>query len=143
MSANLILDLVCHREPARSLMLDGQLLPLCARCTGFYAGLVLAFAVVAWRAWWAPRGAALWLLAATLMVNSSTLVWEALDTNAYRLWAGVVLGVWCGWTAATAMRGSHAARMVRAPTPSLHASTIAPKPAGSSVRERSAKADEP
>lgn len=32
---------ICHQEPARSFYLNGKPLPLCARCTGFYVGLVI------------------------------------------------------------------------------------------------------
>lgn len=32
---------VCHQIPARSFHLDGQPLPLCARCTGIYLGALL------------------------------------------------------------------------------------------------------
>lgn len=56
----------CHQDPSRSLMVQGHLLPVCARCAGFYFGLAVAGAVlfgalaagrgmVAGRAW-------LWLL---------------------------------------------------------------------------------
>jgi uncharacterized membrane protein len=31
----------CHYDPARTLRVSGTLLPVCARCTGLYAGLVL------------------------------------------------------------------------------------------------------
>lgn len=36
-----IAALVCHQIPARSLELGGDALPLCARCTGLYAGFAL------------------------------------------------------------------------------------------------------
>jgi uncharacterized membrane protein len=32
---------ICHQIPDRSFQLDGQLLPLCARCTGIYLGALL------------------------------------------------------------------------------------------------------
>lgn len=32
---------ICHQIPARSFHLDGQPLPLCARCTGIYLGVLL------------------------------------------------------------------------------------------------------
>jgi uncharacterized membrane protein len=44
---NSIGDLVCHQIPERSFQLGGQTLPLCARCTGVYAGFALGvFALV-------------------------------------------------------------------------------------------------
>jgi uncharacterized membrane protein len=37
----------CHRVPHRTLELAGQRLPVCARCTGIYAGLLFG-AALAW-----------------------------------------------------------------------------------------------
>jgi uncharacterized membrane protein len=37
---------VCHRIPERSFILDGQQLPLCARCTGTFLGAMLGLAVM-------------------------------------------------------------------------------------------------
>lgn len=31
---------ICHRIPERSFFIKGHQFPVCARCTGFYAGLV-------------------------------------------------------------------------------------------------------
>lgn len=40
-----VASLVCHQEPARGFHgLHGEALPLCARCTGLYAGFLLAVA---------------------------------------------------------------------------------------------------
>jgi uncharacterized membrane protein len=38
--ADLIGFATCHRLPARSLFVDGHQLPLCARCTGIYIGML-------------------------------------------------------------------------------------------------------
>ncbi|HEX3052915.1 MAG TPA: DUF2085 domain-containing protein [Aggregatilineaceae bacterium] len=38
---------ICHRIPARSLHVHGRALPLCARCTGIYLGVMTALAVYA------------------------------------------------------------------------------------------------
>ena len=32
---------ICHRKPERSFFIKGHQFPVCARCTGFYTGLVV------------------------------------------------------------------------------------------------------
>ena len=32
---------ICHRKPERSFFIKGHQFPVCARCTGFYAGLIV------------------------------------------------------------------------------------------------------
>jgi uncharacterized membrane protein len=32
---------ICHRRPERSFFIKGHQFPVCARCTGFYTGLVV------------------------------------------------------------------------------------------------------
>ncbi|WP_296805251.1 DUF2085 domain-containing protein [uncultured Methanobrevibacter sp.] len=34
-------NLICHRKPERSFFIKGHQFPVCARCTGFYTGLVI------------------------------------------------------------------------------------------------------
>lgn len=41
--ANAIGYAICHRIPARSFLLNGMPLPLCARCTGIYLGVMTGF----------------------------------------------------------------------------------------------------
>jgi uncharacterized membrane protein len=36
---------ICHRKPERSFFFKGHQFPVCARCTGFYTGLVVYFIV--------------------------------------------------------------------------------------------------
>jgi uncharacterized membrane protein len=52
--ANLVGYSICHQIPERSFFLGGVRLPLCARCTGTYTGIAIAFVAVAllgrWRA---------------------------------------------------------------------------------------------
>lgn len=45
--ANLIGYSICHQIPERSFHLGGRQLPLCARCTGTYIGVLLGFTTVA------------------------------------------------------------------------------------------------
>ena len=41
--ARLAFARVCHQDPARSLVIAGALLPVCARCAGVYLGFFLGF----------------------------------------------------------------------------------------------------
>ena len=34
---------ICHRIPERSFFIKGHQFPVCARCSGFYAGLIIYF----------------------------------------------------------------------------------------------------
>lgn len=34
-------NLICHRKPERSFFIKGHQFPVCARCTGFYTGLII------------------------------------------------------------------------------------------------------
>lgn len=36
---------LCHQDPARSLVVAGALLPICARCTGIYLGFLAGWSV--------------------------------------------------------------------------------------------------
>lgn len=48
-AAGLVGYAVCHQIPARSFTLAGRPLPLCARCTGTYLGVMLGFGMLAAR----------------------------------------------------------------------------------------------
>src|SRR5260221_6078532 len=51
LAAYAIGHLICHQLPTRSFHLWGAVLPVCARCTGIYAGAAVASAAV----WVRPR----------------------------------------------------------------------------------------
>ncbi len=81
-AVKMALGAVCHQDPARSF----AGLPLCARCTGLYAGLLLA-ALAPVRMSARP---------ALAIAAASLALWLAgVDSNAVRS----VLGLSLGWTA--------------------------------------------
>jgi uncharacterized membrane protein len=91
---------VCHQRPDRSFHLQGQQLPVCARCTGLYASGAIA-AIAAWLgAATVPRRARLALIVAAI----PTAVTLALEwtgsvnaSNLLRAAAALPLGTAAGW----------------------------------------------
>ncbi|MBN1890249.1 MAG: DUF2085 domain-containing protein [Thermoflexales bacterium] len=63
---NLVGYAICHRIPERSFVIDGQQMPLCARCTGIYLGVASNLLVMTrlrrWRSAELPRPALLAVL---------------------------------------------------------------------------------
>jgi uncharacterized membrane protein len=91
--------LVCHQLPARSFRLWRMSMPVCARCTGIYAGAAasaLAFAFMNLR----ERNPKTVLLVA-MLPTAATLVFEwttgITPANWMRALAGVPLGVAVAW----------------------------------------------
>jgi len=88
---------VCHQRPARSFDLWSRQLPVCARCTGIYAGAALAVLcasaiVTKWRGAFSNART---LLIVAALPTFATLVYEwsaAVPQNAVRAIAGVPLG---------------------------------------------------
>jgi len=71
-----LLNGVCHRLPAHSLVYGGQPAPLCARCTGLFAGAALLFAVLAASGLWRRSRLAPWHVQGGLVALA---LWWALD----------------------------------------------------------------
>ena len=100
-------SVICHQLPERSFFLDGQQLPVCARCTGLYvsgaAGLAGWWAVKLLRGWRrqsvAPRSALVLLIIVAIPTVVSYLtgvlgVWDG--SNLTRAVLAVPLGVAAG-----------------------------------------------
>jgi uncharacterized membrane protein len=92
--------MVCHQMPARSFHVWMTSLPVCARCTGIYAGAALA--AIAFRGRlvttrWNPKMA----LLAALVPTAATLAFEwttgVMPSHWVRAFAGVPLGVAVAW----------------------------------------------
>jgi uncharacterized membrane protein len=102
-------SLVCHQLPARSFHVWTTQMPVCARCTGIYAGgMVAAVSAAAVR----PRGVSTPLarvaLAAAAMPSLATLVYEwttgVAPGNPIRFAAGAPLGASVAWLLVAASR---------------------------------------
>ena len=91
---------VCHQLPDRSFLLWGRQLPVCARCTGIYAGAAAAALVALAGRRFArgtfARGTRLRILMCAALPNAATLAYEwmsgAAPGNAIRAAAGFALG---------------------------------------------------
>ncbi len=91
---------VCHQLPARSFHLWMASLPVCARCTGIYAGAALASIGLRTRAV-ATRVSPRVVLLAALAPTAATLVFEwttgVMPAHWIRALSGVPLGVAAAW----------------------------------------------
>jgi uncharacterized membrane protein len=100
-------SVVCHQLPERSFFLDGQQLPICARCTGLYlsgaAGFIGWAAIKVtrgWRGWQIRPRIALAIVAASavptvLSVASGMLgLWDG--SNATRALLAIPFGLAAG-----------------------------------------------
>lgn len=94
---------VCHQLDARSFHLWAHQMPVCARCTGIYAGAALAMIATLWRE---PRPGARavhprWILGLAMLPALATLVFEwttgVTPSNVTRAATGVILGAAAGW----------------------------------------------
>jgi hypothetical protein len=101
--------LICHQLPERSFHLSGAALPVCARCSGIYAGAALAAllraARVGGQAHAMPpsvgHGRARVVLLAAFAPTAATLVFEwttgVMPANWIRALAGLPLGMVVAW----------------------------------------------
>jgi uncharacterized membrane protein len=94
---NLIGSLVCHQRPERTLIISEQYLPVCARDTGGYLGLLIGYIVLLFRRKEATGPPNLW---ATLMLSTPMIIDVSTQTlgvresiNSLRLLTGLFFGV--------------------------------------------------
>jgi uncharacterized membrane protein len=99
-------SLVCHQLPERSFHLWSRQMPVCARCTGIYAGAALAAIAWSMRRDAAPSGPrndhdARVVLLAAIVPSIATLVFEwsigRTPSNTIRALAGLPLGAAVSW----------------------------------------------
>jgi hypothetical protein len=130
----LVGSLLCHQRPERSFFLWGSQMPVCARCTGIYAGAALALLFVARRkaarlrshasfgeAGQSAEGAegarecgalrsARMLLIVSIVPAAATLVYEwttgDMPANWIRALSGLPIGVVVAWIVQSAAAGA-------------------------------------
>ena len=94
---------VCHQLPPRSFYLWATAMPVCARCTGIYAGAALtALASVVWPGRAAAPGRRALILAAVPTLATLAYEWTTghVPSNLIRAMAGVPLGGVVAWIVA-------------------------------------------
>jgi len=119
-AAYLLASVICHQHADRSFHLWGVQLPVCARCTGLYAGAAagaLAAVAAAERQRWrrlrdrSSQSLGAWRigLIVAAVPTAVTVVLERLFglgiPNASRAWAGGVLGAAVAWIVVSSIRG--------------------------------------
>lgn len=92
---------ICHQRPERSFFLHGRQLPVCARCTGLYAGAALGAPIAIALGASLARNRARWLLGAAALPTAITWSLEFVAgmpfPNAARFVAALPLGFAAAW----------------------------------------------
>jgi uncharacterized membrane protein len=92
----LLFKIICHGYEERCLVLFGVPMPLCARCTGIYLGLLaglLAFAAVPWVRERVMRWVALAAVTPLAIDGLTQLAGLRTSTNPLRMETGIVAGM--------------------------------------------------
>jgi uncharacterized membrane protein len=93
--------LICHQRPERSFFVSGRQVPVCARCTGLYAGAAFAvpLALIAASSIASNRARAIALVASlpTAITWSLEFAGLAQFTNGIRFAAALPLGAAVAW----------------------------------------------
>ena len=80
----------CHRRPDRSFYLKGRQFPICARCTGELAGIILGVLLFGF---YRPKVLVLCVLLLPLIIDGSIqLTTKYESTNLRRLFTGILFG---------------------------------------------------
>jgi Predicted membrane protein (DUF2085) len=109
-------SIVCHQLPGRTFHLWSAQMPVCARCTGIYAGAAVAAAVLLITGRQIGRGTPIRVnrarLAAAALPTMATVVFEwstgSMPSNGWRALAGIPLGGAVAWMIGAALAaGAH------------------------------------
>ena len=105
---------ICHQRPERSFSIHGRPMPVCARCTGIYAGAALAgpLGLLLASVWSSRRARLAAALAALPTVISWSLEFAGLihPSNLVRAVLGVPLGFMLAWLVVGALSGDRMTR---------------------------------
>lgn len=104
----------CHGIASRSIEIAGTPMPICARCTGIYAGMLCAALMWLIRGWSQRIGVAGWvavLMIIPLAIDGTTQAAGLRESvNALRLLTGFLAGAGAiGWVMTVVARGTEAA----------------------------------
>ena len=108
----LLFRVFCHGIPERCLYLWNVPMPICARCTAIYAGLIVSFAVFVILPRMTERFARMVLCAAAIPMAIDGLTQLAklrVSTNTLRIETGLILGIAFGVWALSAIEEAHTA----------------------------------
>ena len=97
---------ICHQRPERSFHWASQPWPVCARCTGLYAGAAAAalaslFLLRTRAGRYSPARARIWIAAASVPAAMSVVyewIVSSTPSNAVRATTGMILGAAVLWT---------------------------------------------
>lgn len=92
----LLFRLFCHGMPERSLVLFGEAMPICARCFGIYAGLLLGLGAFVFRPGIEERAARVATFAAALPITLDGVTQAAglrTSTNTLRIATGLAVAI--------------------------------------------------
>jgi len=105
---------ICHQRPDRCFRIHGRPMPVCARCSGLYAGAAFAAPLALfWAARLSTRRARLTAAAAalpTLVTWSLEMAGLAHPSNLARFVAALPLGCVAAWLVVSTMSGGSHAR---------------------------------
>jgi uncharacterized membrane protein len=94
---------VCHQNPDRSFLINGEPMPLCARCTGFYPGMVVGIILCFIIPFLVSMDPWLFfiislLLLAPMGLDGATQLWRwRTSTNSLRFATGIIGGIGAGF----------------------------------------------
>lgn len=114
MQWRVLFRLVCHGIPSRCLLLFGVPMPICARCTAIYLGLIagtVVFRLVPQMTEMAARAMAIAAALPMALDGGTQLVRLRESTNELRVVTGLVAGIALALWLLTAARTSSAAQV--------------------------------